>query len=120
MPAFADPFSGNIPARKMTTGELIRALRLDLAAEEEAIHQYMAQADAAEHPLAAKVLTDIADEERTHAGEFLRLLQILTGDEDKWLADGAAEVDETAAGIEPPEAPEAQPGGETTIGSLKE
>jgi rubrerythrin len=120
MPAFADPFSGNIPAAKMTTEELIRAIRLDLAAEQEAIHQYMAQADATDHILAAKVLADVADEERTHAGEFLRLLQILTGDEDKWLADGATEVDEMAAGIEPPEAAETEPAGETTIGSLKE
>jgi rubrerythrin len=120
MPAFADPFSGNVPTTKMTTGELIRAVRLDLAAEEEAIHQYLAQADAAGHPLAVKVLMDVANEERQHAGEFLRLLQILTGDEDKWLAEGAAEVDTLAAGIETPKAPEAQPGGETTIGSLKE
>jgi rubrerythrin len=122
MPAFADPFSGNVPAAKMTTEELIRAIRLDLAAEQEAIHQYMAQADATENDLAAKVLVDIADEERTHAGEFLRLLQILTGDEDKWLSDGAAEVDEMAAGIEPPaaETPDEPADGETTIGSLKE
>jgi rubrerythrin len=133
MPAFADPFSGNVPARKMTPGELIRALRLDLAAEEEAIHQYMAQADAADNTLAAKVLVDIADEERQHAGEFLRLLQILTGDEDKFLAEGAAEVNEMAAENEPPaesesqsgenEPPaesESQSGDETTIGSLKE
>jgi rubrerythrin len=120
MPAFADPFSGNVPAAKMTTEELIRAIRLDLAAEQEAIHQYMAQADATENDLAAKVLVDIADEERTHAGEFLRLLQILTDDEDKWLSDGAAEVDEMAAGIEPPAEAEAEPAGEATIGSMKE
>jgi rubrerythrin len=120
MPAFADPFSGNVPPAKMTTEELIRAIRLDLAAEEEAIHQYMAQADATEHPLAVKVLEDVANEERQHAGEFLRLLQILTGDEDKWLAEGAAEVDEMAADIEPPEAPPEEPGGEITIGSLRE
>ena len=120
MPAFADPFVGNVPARKMTIAELVRAIRLDLAAEEEAIHQYLAQADATEHPLAAKVLADVANEERTHAGEFLRLLQILTGDEDKWLAEGAGEVDTAAAGLKPAEAPATQPAGGATIGSLKE
>jgi uncharacterized protein len=123
MPAFADPFSGNVPAAKMTTGELIRAIRLDLAAEQEAIHQYMAQADAADNPLAAKVLIDISDEERTHAGEFLRLLHILTGDEDKWLAEGATEVDTLAAAAANTPAPAPEPGppaAETTIGSLKE
>jgi uncharacterized protein len=97
MPEFANPFIGNIPDRKLTTGELIRAIRLDLASEEEAIHAYLAQAEATEHTLARKVLVDIANEEREHVGEFLRLLQLLTGDEDKWLAEGAAEVNEIAA-----------------------
>ena len=97
MPEFINPFSGTIPDRKLTQGELIRAIRLNIAAEEEAIHLYMAHADATDHPLARKVLVDVANEEREHVGEFSRLLQILTGDEDRWIADGAAEVDEMAA-----------------------
>jgi len=122
MPEFANPFVGKVPDRKLTNEELIRAVRLDLAAEEEAIHQYMAQADAAEHPLAQKVLIDVANEERQHAGEFLRLLQILNGDEDKWLADGAGEVDQMAAdiGIVEQEKTMISGGEELTIGSLKE
>ena len=35
-------------------------------------------------------------EERVHAGEFMRLIAILTGDEDKFLAKGKKEVDEMA------------------------
>lgn len=122
MPEFANPFAGKVPDRKLTAGELVRAIRLDLAAEEEAIHQYLAQADVADNPLARKVLTDVANEERTHAGEFLRLLQILTGDEDKWLAEGAAEVNASAAGAAAPEPvkPPSDGGEEPTIGSLKE
>jgi rubrerythrin len=122
MPQFANPFTGNVPDRKLTAEELIRAIRLDLAAEEEAIHQYMAQADVAEHALAKKVLVDIANEERQHVGEFQRLLQILTGDEDTFLAEGASEVDNMAAETETPEPEKASPpaGEETTIGSLKE
>lgn len=99
MPAFLDPFSGLVPARKLTHEELVRAIRLDLSAEEEAVHLYLAHADATEDPLAARVLRDIADEERVHAGEFARLLSILTGDEDKWLAQGAKEVDDMQAGL---------------------
>jgi hypothetical protein len=37
-----------------------------------------------------------------HAGEFGRLLSILTGDEDEFLKKGAAEVDATAAQITRP------------------
>ncbi len=93
MPEFVNPFSGKVPDRKLTPQELIRALRLNLAAEEEAVHAYMAHADATDNPLARAVLIDIANEERVHAGEFSRLISILTGDEDRFLADGANEVD---------------------------
>jgi rubrerythrin len=96
MPEFPNPFSGMVPDRKLTAEELIRAIRMNIAAEHEAIHLYMAHADATDHPLAKKVLIDIANEERVHAGEFARLLAILTGDEDKFLAEGAEEVDELA------------------------
>ena len=52
------------PTRKMTEGELTRALRMCLSAEEEAVHLYEALADATEDALAKKVLKDIADEEK--------------------------------------------------------
>ncbi len=48
MPEFVKPFSGMIPDRKLTREELIRAIRLDLSAEEEAVHQYTTHADATE------------------------------------------------------------------------
>ena len=98
MPEFLDPFSGMVPDRKMTARELTRAVRLALAAEEEAVHLYEALADAADNSLAADVLQDIADEERVHAGEFQRLLSILVRDEEELLAKGAREVDEMAEG----------------------
>jgi rubrerythrin len=94
MPEFVNPFSGKTPERKLTDGELVRAIRLNIAAEHEAIHLYMAHADATDHPLAKKVLIDVANEERQHVGEFSRLLQVLTGDEDKWIAEGVEEVQE--------------------------
>ncbi len=96
MPDFVNPFSGMTPDRKMTHAELLRALRMALSAEEEAVHLYNAQADATDNELAAMVLRDIADEERVHAGEFQRLINILDPDEERFLAEGAAEVDEMA------------------------
>ena len=99
MPEFTSPFSGNVPERKLTKGELIRAIRLDIAAEHEAINLYMAHADAIDDPLAKAVLIDIANEEREHVGEFMRQLQILTGDEDELTAHRAEEVDEIAGEV---------------------
>jgi uncharacterized protein len=121
MPDFANPYPGKVPDRKLTLQELIRSIRLDVAAEEEATQQYLSQADATENQLAIKVLTDIANEERVHVGEFQRLLQLLTGDEDKWLADGAAEVDVNAAAVAGVTAT-AKPSAKEppTVGSLKQ
>lgn len=96
MPEFLNPFSGRVPDRKLTDRELVRALRLNLAAEEEAVHLYQAHADATDNPLAKAVLEDIADEERVHAGEFQRLISLLVDDEEEKLAEGAEEVDEMA------------------------
>lgn len=118
MANFSNPFSGNVPDRKMTLEELVRAMRLNVAAEEDATTLYMAHAEATDHPLAKKVLIDIANEERVHVGEFNRLIQLLTGDEDKWLADGAGEVDKMAQELAGPSVPAESP--KTTVGSLKE
>jgi uncharacterized protein len=57
----------------------------------------MAHADATDNPVAKAVLIDIANEERVHAGEFARLLALLTGDEDDFLKKGSAEVDAVVA-----------------------
>jgi rubrerythrin len=99
MPQFINPFSGVVPGRKLTDSELAGAIRQNLAAEEEAVHLYLAHADATDNALAKEVLRDIADEERVHAGEFQRLLNILLPDEEGLLAKGAAEVDEVAEGM---------------------
>lgn len=96
MAEFLDPYRGMAPARKMTDTELTRALRLDLSAEMEAIHLYQAHADATNNELVRKVLLDIADEERVHAGEFQRLIKILLQDEEELLAEGAQEVNDMA------------------------
>jgi len=122
MPEFVNPFSGVVPGRKLTDSELLRALRLNLAAEQEAIHEYMSHADATDNELAKKVLIDIANEERVHAGEFQRLICILAKDEEGFLAEGAAEVDELAAETGAKSVPTPQPAGEKkvpTIGDLK-
>jgi rubrerythrin len=94
MPEFVNPFIGMTPGRKMSKQELLRALRLSLSAEEEAVHIYASIADATDNELAKAVLIDIADEERVHKGEFQRLIEILSPDEIDLMKQGATEVDE--------------------------
>ena len=94
MPDFGTPFSGLAKDKKVTKEELIRAIRFMIAAEYEAIQLYMQLAESTDNKLAQEVLKDIADEERVHAGEFLRLLKQLAPDEEKFYVEGAKEVEE--------------------------
>jgi rubrerythrin len=94
MPDFGNSFSGNARDRKLTEAELIRAIRFMVAAEYEAIQLYMQLAESTDNQLAIAVLKDIADEERIHAGEFLRLLKELAPDEEAFYKEGAEEVEE--------------------------
>lgn len=94
MPEFGSPFSVLVAGRKLTHQELIRAIRFMIAAEYEAIQLYMQLAESTDNEAAKAVLVDIADEEREHAGEFLRLLKHLDPDEEKFYASGAEEVEE--------------------------
>ena len=115
MPEFAAPFAGLANERKLTREELIRAIRYFIAAEYEAIQLYMQLAESIDDELAIKVLKDIADEERVHAGEFLTLLKHLAPDEEKYYAEGAEEVEEMmeTTGDKGKEAPVEEKGEET-------
>jgi len=94
MPEFGAPFSGLANDKKRTKAELVRAIRFMIAAEYEAIQLYMQLAESTDNQLAIEVLKDIADEERVHAGEFLRPLYELEPEEAKFYAEGAEEVEE--------------------------
>ncbi len=93
MPEFGSPFSGLASDRKLTSEELIRAIRFMVAAEYEATQLYEQLAESTDNKLAVAVLKDIANEERVHAGEFLRLLRELAPDEEELYALGAGEVE---------------------------
>jgi len=97
MPDFGNPFAVLAEKRKLTAPELVRAIRFMIAAEYEAIQLYMQLAESTDNKLAIEVLRDIADEERVHAGEFLRLLRELDPEEEKFYAEGAREVEEEIA-----------------------
>lgn len=71
-----DPFTYNVP-RKLSDAELARALKLDAAAELDAMNLYEAHIEATENEDAKKLLAFIAKDEREHFGLFLELIRRL-------------------------------------------
>ena len=100
MPEFGNPFSGLAKDRKLSQAELIRAIRFMIAAEYEAVQMYIQLTESIDNKIAIEVLKDIADEERVHAGEFLRLLHYLAPDEQKYYEEGFEEVEEEIRKLE--------------------
>lgn len=118
MPAFPNPFPGNVE-RKMTNAELMQALRHDIAGELEAIFLYDAHYQATDDPVAKAVLADIRDEEKVHMGELITLMRYLDSSEAEHFLEGEQEVNEMLVelGILPKE-PASADLADTTVGSL--
>lgn len=93
MPAFPNPFPGNVD-RKMSNAELMQALRIDIAGELEAIFLYDAHYHATDDPVAKAVLADIRDEEKVHVGELITLMRHLDPKEAELFFEGESEVNE--------------------------
>jgi rubrerythrin len=94
MPEFSSPFNVMKADRKLTHEELVRTIRFMIAAEYEAIQMYQQTAESTDNALAKEVLIDIANEEKEHAGEFLRLLRQLDPEEESFYKEGYEEVEE--------------------------
>jgi rubrerythrin len=117
MAGFGNPFGANVP-RKLTKGELIQAVRLNIAGELEAIYVYDAHVQATDDPVAKKVISDIRDEEKAHIGELLTLLKYLDPQEAEFLAEGEEEVREMLEELNIQAAPAPAPETGSTVGSL--
>ena len=94
MPEFSNPFTFLNNDRKLTHEELVRAIRFVIAAEYEAIQFYQQTAESTNDKLSQEVLIGIANEEKEHVGEFLRLLRELDPEEEKFYQEGYKEVEE--------------------------
>lgn len=119
-----DPFVGLVP-RKMTDEELARAIRLNIAAEIDAINLYAAHMDATDNQAARRLLAHIIDEEKEHLAEFLELLKILDPKQALELGEAGAKVAAVLSGgpgvleeSEPAAAPSVL-GKNPTVGSLR-
>ena len=128
MPDFADPFVYNVP-RMMTQSELAAALRIDIAAEIEAINIYQAHIDATDNEDARRVLAHVMAEEKEHLAEFLEVVKKLDPEQVYYLNEAPADVAAIIAGQTGPSAdgpqesslPSAPPSPPSlTVGSLLE
>jgi rubrerythrin len=94
MPNFASALTEPLNGRKLTKEELVRAVRFLVSAEYEAVQMYQQVVEATDDELSIKVINSIIDEEKVHAGEFLKLLHELDPEEAKHYKDGEKEVDD--------------------------
>lgn len=94
MAQFIDPFPGLLTDGILTREELISALRIAVAAEEEAIHLYRIIAEHTTEKIIQEVMRDVAREEQVHVGEFQQLLDMFDPEEASALEEGRQEVRE--------------------------
>ena len=94
MPVVRSPFSGLPNDRKLTDEDIIRAIRFAAAGEYEAAQTYIQLAESLDNKLAAKVLQCVADINREHMGDFLRLPYEHAMEEANLYAKGAIELEE--------------------------
>lgn len=94
MPNFGDPLTGLNSDRPLTKEELIRAIRFMVAAEYEAIEMYGKVHDAAEDEKIKKAIMSIIEEEKVHAGEFMKMVTYLDPEEVKFYQKGFKETKE--------------------------
>jgi rubrerythrin len=87
-----DPFTGT-GIRQLSPNDMLRALRIDIAGELEAVLGYEAHIESTGDARVKKVLSHIADEERSHIGELEQLIFILSPAEDEKNQKGRQSVE---------------------------
>jgi rubrerythrin len=87
-----DPFTYNVP-KKLTDAELARALRLDAAAELDAMNLYEAHIEATDNEDAKKLLAFIAKDEKEHYALFAEMVRRLDPDQAEEFSGAAAKLD---------------------------
>jgi rubrerythrin len=75
--SFTEPFQGTGPGRPLNQEDTLNVLRLDAAAELDAINLYQAHIDSISDPELKKVIAGIRDDEKEHLAEFLAALKHL-------------------------------------------
>ncbi len=87
----ANPFNVMKSDKALTREDLVRAIRVMISSEFEAIQLYTQLADSIDDEKIIKKLQDIADEEKKHVGEFLSILMYLEPNEKSFYKQGMEE-----------------------------
>jgi len=90
---FTKPFDNIEQKKKITEDELEKALRLDIAAELEAVNLYESHASASPNKDITEILESLADEEKVHVGELQKALELVGTDDKEKAEEGAKEVE---------------------------
>ncbi len=98
MPEFASPFSVKKSDRKLSKEELIRGIRFSVAAEYESIQLYEELAESIDNEEAKRLLLEIAEDEKVHAGNFLYLIKLLSPEEESSYKEGFSEAKDVISG----------------------
>lgn len=94
MPSFCSPFSVKKSDRMLTETEIVRVLRYNIAAEYEAAQLYEQVAESIDNADVKKVLLEVADDERVHAGCFYKILTMVCPEEANYYEQGCKEIEE--------------------------
>ncbi len=94
MPEFCNIKKIKTPKEKLSKVEVLRAIKFGIASEFESIQIYQQIMESTESDEVKKVLSEIAEDEKKHAGGLFRLLEILSPEDAKLYKAGAAETDE--------------------------
>lgn len=97
MPEFADIENVYSPSKKLTEVEMLRAIKFAIASEFEAIQLYQQIMESTDNEDVKKVLTEITNDEKHHAGGLYKLLEILSPADEKEYEHGVQETLENIA-----------------------
>lgn len=80
------------PAQKLTKTEMLRAIKLALASEFEAIQIYQQIMESTEDTRIVKVLAEITGDEKHHVGGLYKLLELLSPEDFEQYEHGYQET----------------------------
>lgn len=105
MPRFANIHAIFAPTRKLTSTEILRAIKFGIASEYEAIQIYQQIMESTNNAAVHKILTDITNDEMHHAGALQQLLTVLGPADDPQYAHGRAKATAILSGTPVPPPP---------------